>query len=151
MLAGCPSVDNQQFDLGRSAQQTNTPTNLFGQRATSGMTCPSQKRDNAMHYLLIYRVTEDYLQRREQFRGDHLALALAAVERGELLLGGALSEPADQALLLFQAESPAPARRFAEADPYVRNGLVQSWEVRPWLTVVGRDAQAPLPPGLGRS
>lgn len=104
-----------------------------------------------MHYLLIYRVSDDYLQRREQFRGDHLALALAAVERGELLLGGALSEPADQALLLFQAESPDPARRFAEADPYVRNGLVQSWEVRPWLTVVGRDAQVPLPSGLGRS
>jgi uncharacterized protein YciI len=104
-----------------------------------------------MHFLLIYRVTEDYLPRREQFRGDHLALALAAVERGELILGGALGEPADQALLLFQGESPEPARRFAESDPYVRNGLVSSWEVRPWLTVVGRDAQVPLPLGLGRS
>ncbi|MCE2792770.1 MAG: YciI-like protein [Planctomycetota bacterium] len=98
-----------------------------------------------MHYLLIYHVAGDYLQRREAYRGEHLARALAAVERGELVLGGALSEPADCAVLLFQADSPEPARLFAESDPYVVNGLVQSWEVRPWLTVVGRDAQLPLP------
>jgi uncharacterized protein YciI len=101
-----------------------------------------------MHYLLIYRVADGYLQRREQYRGTHLALAQAAVQRGELILGGALSEPADQALLLFQGDTPEAARNFAESDPYVQNGLVHSWEVRPWLTVVGRDAQIPLPPGV---
>jgi|GEM_PF-174582 hypothetical protein len=102
----------------------------------------------SMHYLLIYRVADGYLQRREQYRGTHLALAQAAVQRGELILGGALSEPADQALLLFQGDTPEAARNFAESDPYVQNGLVHSWEVRPWLTVVGRDAQIPLPPGV---
>lgn len=100
-----------------------------------------------MHYLLIYQVADDYLQRREQWRGSHLALARAAFERGELILGGALTDPADQAVLLFQSATPEAAERFALSDPYVLHGLVQSWRVRPWLTVVGRDAQVPLLPG----
>jgi uncharacterized protein YciI len=29
------------------------------------------------------------------------------------------------------------AEAFAAADPYVRNGLVTSWRVRPWTVVVG--------------
>jgi len=34
---------------------------------------------------------------------------------------------------------------FAKADPYVQNGLVKSWKVREWTTVVGADAQVKLP------
>jgi|SRR5690625_3435559 len=90
-----------------------------------------------MHYLLIYELTDDYLERRGEFRSDHLELAQQASQRGELILAGALSEPADRAILLFQADSPEPAERFAAEDPYVANGLVRRWEVRRWLTVVG--------------
>ena len=88
-----------------------------------------------MHYLLIYDVAPDYLTRRGDFRNDHLALAWSAHERGELILGGALADPADGAVLLFQGESPAAAEAFANADPYVRNGLVERWRVRSWTTV----------------
>ncbi len=42
-----------------------------------------------MHYLLIYDYVPDVLTRRGQFRAAHLALAWQAVDRGELLLGGA--------------------------------------------------------------
>jgi uncharacterized protein len=97
-----------------------------------------------MHYLLFYNVVHDYVERRAAFRTEHLALARAAVERGELLLGGALAEPVDQSVLLFNADSPAVAEAFAKADPYVTNGIVKSWRVRPWTTVVGRDAAVPV-------
>jgi hypothetical protein len=97
-----------------------------------------------MHYLLFYDVVHDYVERRAAFRTEHLALARAAVERGELLLGGALAEPVDQSVLLFNADSPAVAEVFAKADPYVTNGIVKSWRVRPWTTVVGRDAAVPV-------
>ena len=97
-----------------------------------------------MHYLMIYDTAPDYLQRRAEFRGAHLKLAWDAHERGELVLGGALSEPVDAAVLLFQGESPAVAERFAAADPYVRNGLVRGWKVRAWTTVVGDLAQTPV-------
>jgi uncharacterized protein YciI len=97
-----------------------------------------------MHYLLFYDLAPDYLERRGQFRAAHLAQAAAAVERGELVLGGALANPADRAVLLFQGASPAGAEAFAATDPYVRNGLVQRWSVREWTTVVGAGAAAPV-------
>lgn len=99
-----------------------------------------------MHYLLFYDLSPDYLERRPAFRAEHLALAWQAHERGELVLGGALADPADGAVLLFQGETPEPAERFAKADPYVRNGLVRSWRVRPWTTVVGDLAATPVRP-----
>ena len=67
------------------------------------------------HFLLRYDLAPDYLARRSAFRDAHLALAWAAVARGELLLGGAVGDPVESALLLFtHAEA---ARAFAAADP----------------------------------
>ncbi|WP_233881548.1 YciI-like protein [Paraburkholderia flagellata] len=97
-----------------------------------------------MHYLLMYELADDYLERRPEHRSAHLALAWAAVERGELLLAGAIADPVDNALLLFQGDSPAAAEAFARADPYVRSGLVKHWRVRPWQTVVGEAASHPV-------
>jgi uncharacterized protein YciI len=98
-----------------------------------------------VHYLLIYDVVPDYLERRVPLRSQHLTLAKEAEARGELVLGGALANPADGAILLFRGASPAAAEAFAAADPYVRNGLVTRWRVREWTTVVGRDAEVKLP------
>ena len=97
-----------------------------------------------MHYLLFYETTPDYVERRSQFRTEHLTLAWQAHARGELILGGALADPIDGAVLFFQGDSPDVATRFAEADPYVRNGLVARWTVRPWTTVVGDQASSPV-------
>ena len=100
----------------------------------------------AKHYLLIYDLAADYLDRRGAFRAEHLKLAWQAADRGELLRGGALADPVDAAMLLFKSESPAAAEKFAAADPYVKNGLVARWRVQPWTTVVGRDAANPIRP-----
>ena len=98
-----------------------------------------------MHYLLIYDLVEDYIERRGPLRAEHLALARAAEARGELVLGGAFANPPDTAVLLFRGDSPAAAERFAAGDPYVANGLVARWRVREWTTVVGKDAEVRLP------
>ena len=97
-----------------------------------------------MHYLMFYEFVPDYLERRSQFRVEHLRLAWQSNERGELILGGALADPADGAVLLFKGDSAAVPERFAAADPYVKNGLVIRWHVRAWTTVVGRDATTPV-------
>jgi uncharacterized protein YciI len=89
------------------------------------------------HWLLLYDLVDDYLDRRGPLRPEHLALAEAAHGRGELVMAGALAEPADRVVLVFRAEDPAPAEAFARADPYVREGLVRSWKVRPWTVVIG--------------
>ncbi len=98
-----------------------------------------------MHYLLIYDLAPDYLERRGALRAEHLTLAWAASARGELVLAGALADPVDEAVLLFQGSAEA-AERFAHADPYVRNGLVTRWRLRPWNTVVGETASSPVRP-----
>jgi len=97
-----------------------------------------------MHYLLFYDVVPDYAERRLPFRPAHFAHAKAAIDRGELVLGGALADPIDGAVLLFRGDSPDAARRFAETDPYVTNGLVTKWTVRAWNTVVGLTAEGKL-------
>lgn len=99
-----------------------------------------------MHYLLIYDVVPDYVERRAAFRDEHLSLAWEAHASGDLVLGGALDDPVDGAVLLFRGDSPAAAESFATRDPYVRNGLVTRWRVRKWRTVAGTDAATPVRP-----
>ena len=100
------------------------------------------------HFLLTYTLADDYLERRPAFRAEHLALARAAAERGELVLGGAVAgldgEAPEEAQLVFAGEDAGRAQAFARADPYVTNGLVSEWRIREWVTVVGKGAAAPI-------
>ena len=96
------------------------------------------------HFLLSYELAPDYLERRPGFRDAHLALAWQAANSGALLLGGAVGDPVESALLLFTDAEAAAA--FAGADPYVSEGLVRSWRVTPWATVVGPGAANPVRP-----
>ena len=98
------------------------------------------------HYLLIYELSNDYLEKRPNFRGLHLKAAWESSQRGELVLGGALQDPVDKAILLFKGEGPSVAENFAKVDPYVTNGLVKNWTVRKWLTVAGDTASSPVKP-----
>jgi uncharacterized protein YciI len=98
------------------------------------------------HYLLIYDLAADYLSRRGEFREAHLNMAWAAHDKGELVLGGAMTDPADTAILLFKAETKDPVEQFAKGDPYVINGLVKNWRVREWNTVAGSLALNPVKP-----
>lgn len=97
-----------------------------------------------MHYILFYDYVPDYLERRDEFRKEHVTLANAARDRGELFLAGAFADPADGAALIFQGDSAEVAKSFAKSDPYVLNGLVTNWRVREWMTIVGKDAEHPI-------
>jgi uncharacterized protein YciI/heme-degrading monooxygenase HmoA len=88
------------------------------------------------YYALFYEVVDNYVARRTPFRQEHLRLANEARQRGELVFAGALAEP-DGALIVFHAADKSTAEAFARHDPYVVNGLVKKWEVRPWNVVVG--------------
>jgi len=95
------------------------------------------------YYALIYETVDDYVARRAEFREQHLRMARAVRERGELLLAGAFEDPVDRALLIFRADDKSKVEEFAHNDPYVVNGLVKKWEVRAWKVVVGQDQHAP--------
>lgn len=90
-----------------------------------------------MHHLLFYDYVEDIAERRAPFREAHLALARQAHEAGTLLLAGALAEPLDGAVFVFKTGDPAVVEEFVENDPYVAEGLVTGWRIRPWTVVIG--------------
>ncbi|MCW8813920.1 MAG: YciI-like protein [Ignavibacteriaceae bacterium] len=89
------------------------------------------------YYVLIYHYIDDYMTRRGQFREEHLKLANASNQRGELILAGAFSDPPDKALLIFHVADKSIIEEFIKNDPYVNNGLVTKWEIRPWTVVIG--------------
>lgn len=90
-----------------------------------------------MYYILFYSTVENYIERRAPFREEHLNLAKKANENGTLLIAGALAEPADGAVFVFKSDTPSVAEEFAKNDPYVKNGLITEWKVRPWTVVIG--------------
>jgi uncharacterized protein len=89
------------------------------------------------YFALFYDVVDDFINCRTPYRDAHLRLAREARARGELVLAGALADPADGALIVFECETIATAESFASNDPYVVSGLVKRWKVRPWAVVVG--------------
>lgn len=90
-----------------------------------------------MHYLLFYDYVADVLERRAAFREEHLRLAREAHARGELVMAGAYAEPTDGALLVFRCDDPKVVEAFVAGDPYVKNGIVTRWRIRPWQVPVG--------------
>ena len=99
----------------------------------------SSRQNRKMHWLLLYDLVDDYLDRRAPLRDEHLGLARTAHERGELVMAGALADPADRAVLVFKGDDASVAESFAAADPYVKSGLVNQWTVRSWTVVIGGD------------
>ena len=95
------------------------------------------------YYALFYYVIDDYISRRAPYREEHLRLAQEANRRGDLLLAGALGDPVDRALLVFRVSDRSVVEDFARSDPYVINGLVMKWEVRPWTVVIGNEPADP--------
>jgi uncharacterized protein len=90
-----------------------------------------------MYYILFYTTVDNYIERRVPYREEHLKYANAAHDRGTLVMAGALADPADSAVLLFKGDNPRVAEDFAKNDPYVRNGVITKWQVRPWTVVIG--------------
>lgn len=89
------------------------------------------------YYALIYHLANDYMERRTKFREEHLKLAKELNEKGEMILAGAFSDPPDKALLIFRVADKSIIEDFVKNDPYVKNGLIAKWEIRPWTVVIG--------------
>ncbi len=84
-------------------------------------------------HVLFYEYVADIVERRDPFRADHLAAIRTAKDDGRILQAGPLGDPPHGAAIVFA--DPAEADAFAQADPYVTNGLVTSWRVEPWTLV----------------
>ncbi|MCM4157687.1 YciI-like protein [Gramella sp. AN32] len=99
------------------------------------------------YYILFYETVNDYLEKRGQYREEHLKLANTARKNGNLIMAGAFANPADGAALIFKAENAEIPKEFAKNDPYVKNGLVKNWELRDWTVVIGNENPEAEPSG----
>ena len=89
------------------------------------------------HFVLVYDAVDGFLEKRAPFREEHLQLVREAHGRGDIVMAGAVGDPPAGALFVFRGESAAVGEEFARRDPYVINGLVVQWQVKPWNVVVG--------------
>jgi uncharacterized protein len=128
IIAGCSQIQRKQS--GENGWLS--PFSRFQESGKDGM---GGKDMN--YYLLIYHVVDDYVLRRAPYREEHIQLARDAYARGELILGGALADPVDQAILVFRSPDKSAIEEFVGNDPYVKNGLVRRWEIRLWSVVIG--------------
>jgi uncharacterized protein YciI len=88
-------------------------------------------------YALFYEVVDDMVNKRVPYREAHLKLIREAHAGGEIVMAGAVGDPPDGALLIFRGSSPEIVEQFVRDDPYVQNGLIVSWKVKPWTIVAG--------------
>lgn len=89
------------------------------------------------YFVLYYDVVDDMVTKRAPYREEHLRLIRETHARGDLVMAGAVGDPADGGLFVFRAASAEVAEAFARADPYVTQGLVTNWKVKPWTVVAG--------------
>jgi len=90
-----------------------------------------------MYFILFYKTVDDYIEKRAPYREEHLRLARQAYDRGEIVMAGAFAGPADGAVFVFKGNNSDTAKAFALNDPYVKNGLITEWIIRPWTVVIG--------------
>ena len=76
------------------------------------------------YYILKYHLADDYLERRSSYREEHLQLAGQLHQKGKLILGGALTDLTDEALLVFYVENKSVIENFISKDPYIKNGRI---------------------------
>ena len=84
---------------------------------------------------LHYTYVDNMLEKRQPHRAAHLAYASKKNSQGDVIMGGALSNPVDAGIIICR--SVAAAEAFAASDPYVINGLVTEFQVREYNVVVG--------------
>ena len=88
-----------------------------------------------MKYVLTYRAVEDFLPLAQEFGAAHVARLHEFHDRGVLLMVGTFEEPMNgDAMGIFTSREAA--EEFVAGDPFVVNGVVAAWTVRPWYEVL---------------
>lgn len=88
-----------------------------------------------MKFVMTYRAVEDFLPLAQQHYAAHSARVEEFARRGDLLMVGTFDEPMNgEAMGVFRSREAA--EEFIAGDPFVVNGVVASWALRPWNEVL---------------
>jgi uncharacterized protein len=93
----------------------------------------------ATKYVLFYTSADDVVNRAPAHFPAHRARLDEFHARGTLLAVGTFGDPQEQGSMGIFTTREA-AEEFARDDPFVRGGVVRSWEVREWNEVDFGDA-----------
>ena len=77
----------------------------------------------------------DALDRRMQFRPDHLAFVRQLKTAGQFVFGGALLDPSGNmigSMLLLELETDAQLQDYLQTDPYIVEGVWDKIDVKPF-------------------
>ncbi len=72
---------------------------------------------------------------RPKVRPTHLEYVRAAAQRGKIVLGGRFTDGSGS-LIVLDAESSEEAAKFAQGDPYMKEGVFARVEVKPFQKVL---------------
>lgn len=88
-----------------------------------------------MKTVMTYRAVEDLLPLAQQHGPAHVARLQEFSARGELLMVDTFDEPMNGDVMGIFTTREA-AEEFIAGDPFVVNGVVASWTLRPWNEIL---------------
>jgi uncharacterized protein YciI len=98
-----------------------------------------------MWYVMTGKDSPDALAIRRRVRPQHLERAQALVDQGRMLVAGpcpAIDSPDPGpagftgSVIIAEFDSLSAAQDWLAADPYVTEGVFESWDVRPFVRVL---------------
>jgi len=90
-----------------------------------------------MTHILKYQFHADYLNLRTPHRIDHFDYIKAYIDNNRLILGGATEADPPEGIIIFHKMEKEEIQDFAEHDPYVKNGVVVSYQIVKWNVIAG--------------
>ncbi len=88
-----------------------------------------------MKYVVFYHSADDVATKAPSVFPAHRARVDEFHARGDLLLVGTFADPqADGSMSVFRTREAA--QEFVDGDPFVREGVVASYEIREWNEVL---------------
>ncbi|MCW2950958.1 MAG: YCII-like protein [Conexibacter sp.] len=88
-----------------------------------------------MKFVVLYESADDVLSKAPLHFGAHSARIREFHARGEILMVGTFGDPQQEgSMAVFPTR--AAAESFVEGDPFVRNGVVRSWQLREWNEIL---------------
>ena len=103
---------------------------------------PTPKKFQVLIYNYDAKSMEDLVLKRTPLREAHLKHANMAKTDQQLVLGGAFEEKSENGLMQGMLVFDAPldhVKKFASMDPYVKEKLVKSYDIKTWNVVVRKD------------
>jgi uncharacterized protein YciI len=110
---------------------------IIGKNYRCGLRMASTGGIQPKLYVLQYDYVDDLIKKRAPYREAHLVLMRKLIDKGNIVLAGAVDDPPTGGLLIFRNLSRNDVEQLAQQDPYVINGLVKKYTIKPYMAVLG--------------